>query len=315
MSSKDVFKKFEEGNPNDFLNWTALPESPEQKESWQNMNRAWWEKNPMRYDFTYENNRFQEGTKEFYEEVDRRFYVSVYQFMPWQKRPFDPIIDFAALRRKDVLEIGVGCGSNAQLLSENSGSFTGIDLTEYAVNATKTRFRCFGLSGNILRMDAEKMEFKDNSFDFIWSWGVIHHSSNTRKILEEIHRVLRPGGRVAVMVYHRSIWNTYVRGALYYGVIKGRFLKSRSLNSIIQQSTDGALARYYTVSEWDAELSRLFKVENSSVYGSKSQIIPLPWGRTKEFLMKLIPDAWGRFITNRPFMGFLLVSSFTKQNE
>ena len=313
MSSKDTLKKFEKGNPEDFLNWTALPESKEQKENWQNMNRAWWEKNPMRYDFTYEDNPFQEGTREFYEEIDRRFYSSVYQFMPWKKFPFDPIIDFASLHKKDVLEIGVGCGSNAQLLARNAGSFTGVDLTEYAVNTTRKRLNFFGLKGNVIRMDAEKMEFKDNTFDFIWSWGVIHHSSNTRNILEEIHRVLRPGGTVVTMVYHRSLWNTYVRGALYYGILRGRFIQTRSLNTIIQQSTDGALARYYTVPEWEAELSRQFEVQDSSVFGSKSQIIPLPWGRTKEFLMKLMPDAWGRFITNRPFFGFLLVSSFQKR--
>ncbi|MBK7629848.1 MAG: class I SAM-dependent methyltransferase [Ignavibacteriales bacterium] len=58
----------------------------------------------------------------------------------------------------------------------------------------------------MLKMDAEALQFEDNSFDFVWSWGVIHHSSNTRKILEEIQRVLKPGGEAIIMVYHRSIW-------------------------------------------------------------------------------------------------------------
>jgi len=93
--------------------------------------------------------------------------------------------------------VGVGCGSHAQLLAPpRAGSYTGIDLTDYAVECTRRRFWAIGLDGRIQQMDAENMEFPDASFDFVWSWGVIHHSSDTRKALAEITRVLRPGGAV-----------------------------------------------------------------------------------------------------------------------
>ena len=59
-------------------------------------------------------------------------------------------------------------------------------------------------------MDAEHLEFPDETFDFVWSWGVIHHSANTEAIIREIHRVLKPGGEARVMVYHRNSINFWI---------------------------------------------------------------------------------------------------------
>ena len=59
---------------------------------------------------------------------------------------------------------------------------------------TRRRFDVYGLPGRIERMGAERMAFPDESFDLVWSWGVVHHSANTLAILEAIRRVLRPGG-------------------------------------------------------------------------------------------------------------------------
>lgn len=305
-------KIFGEGVPEDFKSSTGLPEAEEQARKWQELNEAWWESNPMRYDVT-EAISHKEFSKEFYEEIDKRFFGSVNQFMPWKETPFDSLIDYESLREKDVLEVGVGNGSNAQLLAQSTRSFTGIDITNYAVKSTKHRLRLVGVDEDVIQMNAEAMEFGDNAFDFIWSWGVIHHSANTRKVLEEIHRVLRPGGEAVIMVYHRSMWNTYIRGGLFYGILKGGFLKGKSLERVIQEATDGALARYYTVGEWKQLASDLFIIEKCRVFGSKSQLIPLSYGRAKESMMALIPNRVGRFITNRPFFGFLLVSTLKKR--
>jgi ubiquinone/menaquinone biosynthesis C-methylase UbiE len=304
-------KVFRNGLPEDFKGSTDLPESEIVRDKWQNLNKSWWEQNPMRYDFN-EQIPYDVNSQEYFTEIDKRFHSSVFSFMPWKEIPFDPYIDYSSLPRMDVLEIGVGCGSNAQLLARRAKSFTGIDITNFAVHTTSTRLQLFQLPGIITQMDAENMAFDDNSFDFIWSWGVIHHSSNIRSILGEMHRILRPGGIAVTMVYHRSLWNTYIRGGLYYGMLRGWFLRTRSLSRIIQESTDGALARYYTISEWEELVSDLFKVERADVYGSKSQIIPFPYGKIKQAIMDLIPDKAGQFLTNRPSMGFLLVSKLRK---
>ena len=275
----------------------------------------------MRYDFSASVSAA-EFSKDFYAEIDRRFFSDVKTFMPWDQIPFDALIDFQALGDKDVLEIGVGNGSHAQLISSHSGSYTGIDLTDYAVKSTTKRLEL--LNGtlpensararetSVIRMDAEQMDFADNTFDFIWSWGVIHHSANTRKIVEEMHRVLRPGGTATIMVYHRNVWNYYIVAGLFAGVIQGTLWKTRSLHQTRQKFIDGAIARYYTIPEWRSLVSDLFSVEDVKIYGSKAELLPLPSGKLKTRLQSIILNSFGRLLTNRARMGMFLVSTLRK---
>src|SRR5205823_861546 len=238
--------------PEGFNNPTALPQNPEQARAWQEANRAWWESHPMRYDFGDEIDH-PEFSREFYEEIDRRFFSDAEKYLPSSALPFDALIDFDALRNQDVLEIGVGNGSHAQLLASRARSYNGIDLTAYAVRSTAERMRRFNLDQptvKIQQMDAERMEFADESFDFLWTWGVIHHSANTRQILSEMKRVLKPRGRAITMVYYRNIWNYYLYAGLFGGLIKGHLWKTGSLHQTRQHETDGAIARFYSIPEW-----------------------------------------------------------------
>lgn len=300
--------------PEGFNSPTALPQTQEQAVKWQEANRSWWESHPMRYDFS-EGVEVQEFSREFYEEVDRRFFSDAATYLPAKKHPFDSLIDFGSLAEKDVLEIGVGMGSHAQLIASHAKSYTGIDLTDYAVTSTTTRMRTVGLdkpSVRVLRMDAERMDFPDGSFDLIWSWGVIHHSSDTRQILKEMHRVLRPGGRAVTMVYHRNFWNYYIYSGLFGGVIKGNLFKSKSLHKVRQTEIDGALARFYTVPEWKDLVSEFFTVEDVRILGSKTELVPLPGGGLKNAVLGVFPDSAGRFLTNTCKLGTFLVSTLTK---
>jgi SAM-dependent methyltransferase len=301
--------------PEGFDNPTALPRSADETKRWQDANRAWWENHPMRYDFS-DGVAATEFSREFYQEIDARFFSDARTFMPWSNIPFDVLIDFESLSNKDVLEIGVGNGSHAQLISSFARSYTGIDLTSYAVQSTTKRLELCQRDGDktrVIRMDAERMDFRNNSFDFVWSWGVIHHSANTRNILEEIHRVLRPGGAATTMVYYRNLWNYYIMGGLFVGVFKGSLFNTRSLHKTRQKFVDGAIARYYTLPEWRALTSDLFDVEDVRIYGSKSELLPLPSGKIKNAVQSLIPDSVGRLLTNRCRMGMFLVSTLKKK--
>lgn len=299
--------------PEGFTGPTTLPESPEQQKLWQESNRTWWQRHPMRYDWKQDIG-YTEFSKEFYEEIDRRFFSNVHEYMPWTKMPFDPLIDFDRLRDRDVLEIGVGSGSHAALLARNAKSFTGIDLTDYAIKSTSERLKCFGLTGNVLQMDAEEMSFADDSFDFVWSWGVIDHSSDTRKALAEIARVLRPRGRAVIMVYHRSVWNYYLIGGLIHGVLRGGLFRTKSLHKTVQSQTDGAIARYYSVPEWRTLVAEYFDVDTIQVYGSKLELLPIPAGKLKRLAGEVIPLGVARFITNTCGWGSFLVSSLSARS-
>ena len=85
-----------------FDNPTKLPESEEQAAEWQEANKTWWEKTPMRYDW-------QEGIEAgpddaaYFDEIDRRFFESVNHYMPWDQRPFDNLIDFESLKVHSII--------------------------------------------------------------------------------------------------------------------------------------------------------------------------------------------------------------------
>jgi 2-polyprenyl-3-methyl-5-hydroxy-6-metoxy-1,4-benzoquinol methylase len=297
--------------PKGFGRPTALPSNRDEHQGWQTANRTWWERHPMRYDWK-DGIPHVEYSREFYTDIDQRFFSAVELYAPCKRLPFDWLVDFDSLRDKDVFEIGVGNGSHAQLLAEHAKSFTGIDLTEYAVKSTSERMRVFDLPATVTQMDAEQMLFPDNSFDFIWSWGVIHHSANTRKIIEEMHRVLRPGGEATVMVYHRTLWEYYVQGAIL-AALSGQIFKPAAVHSSIQRRTDGAMARYYTSSEWRGTVSDLFEVKQISIYGKKTELVPLPAGRLKDALVGLLPNPFSRFLTNSCGWGSFLVSKLVKR--
>jgi SAM-dependent methyltransferase len=293
-----------------FDNPTQLPRDDAQRRMWQSANKTWWESTPMRYDWRDEI-AAAPGSEAYFIEIDRRFLSSASKYMPWRNVPFDQIIPFEELLDKDVLEIGVGQGTHAQLLAPRCKSFTGIDLTSHAAEMTARRLKLFNMSGKVLQMDAEDMDFSDNSFDFIWSWGVIHHSADTRRVLKEMHRVLRPGGRCTAMVYHRSWWTFYIC-ALLKGVFQRQLAKNGNLHHLNQRATDGAIARYYTPGEWQVITLDLFAVESVQIYGLKTDLIPLPYGRVKRLVENFVPDSVVRFLTSHLRMGSFLVVKMRK---
>lgn len=165
------------------------------------------------------------------------------------------IVDFAdatAWRGRKVLEIGVGLGSDHQLFAEAGADLHGIDYTDRAIEHTGHRLELFGLRSQLQRADAEALPFPDNSFDMVYSWGVIHHTPDTPQAAREIMRVLKPGGSFKVMIYHTwslvglMLW-------LRYGLGRGR--PFTSLSEIYSRYLESPGTKAYTPSE-AAELFR-----------------------------------------------------------
>jgi len=145
------------------------------------------------------------GTRQYFEELDRRVFdprVLRLTAVPGG-RPFSYYVDFGSVRGKDVLEVGCGSGFASQLFAEAGANVTAVDLTEWAVETTRARFAAFGLAGDVRQADAELLPFEDGSFDVVFSWGVIHHTTDMDRALRELVRVLRPGGKLVLMLYNR----------------------------------------------------------------------------------------------------------------
>jgi ubiquinone/menaquinone biosynthesis C-methylase UbiE len=149
----------------------------------------------------------QRGTPEFYEDY-RQFRYRTEWHIPL-------LVPFAEQRGKKVLEIGCGNGADGVMFARAGAQYTGVDLTEAAVEATRTHFQVMGLKGTFQIENAERLSFSDESFDFVYSHGVLHHTPHPESAFAELHRVLRPGGKAVLMLYHKRSINYYVRIMCY----------------------------------------------------------------------------------------------------
>jgi ubiquinone/menaquinone biosynthesis C-methylase UbiE len=117
-------------------------------------------------------------------------------------------IDF---NNKKVLEIGLGQGADSMQIIDRGAKYYGIDLTEESVRRVKERFALFNRSYEEVQVaNAEHIPYANETFDIVYSHGVIHHSPHIEAIVEEIHRVLKPGGQAVIMLYHKSSYNYHV---------------------------------------------------------------------------------------------------------
>lgn len=165
----------------------------------------------------------------------------------YRLEPFIPnFAQFEKYRGKKVLEIGVGLGADHQRFAEAGADLDGIDLTQRAIDNVRQRFHITGLNSNLKVGDAENLDFKDGTFDLVYSWGVIHHSPDTLKCAKEIMRVLKPCGEFKVMVYHKYSFVGYMLW-LRYALLKLR--PFTTLGQIYDQYLESPGTKAYTIEE------------------------------------------------------------------
>ena len=157
--------------------------------------RAFWQANPCGTKFA----DAPPGSRRFYELVEQHRYTKEWHI---------PLAaDFAGAKGLKVLEIGCGVGTDGVQFARAGADYTGVDLTDAAVQLAQKNFDLLGLPGTFRTADAENLDFANDSFDLVYSHGVLHHTPDTAQAVREIHRVLRPDGRAVVMLYHRDSYN------------------------------------------------------------------------------------------------------------
>lgn len=190
------------------------------------------------------------------------------------------LIDYQSLKGKTVLEVGCGLGSLLSELAKAALCAVGIDLTWKAVVMSRKRLNLFGLAGETLQSDAENLPFPDGSFDYVLSWGVIHHTPDTERAISEIWRALKPGGRFGIMLYHRNSINFYYHMLFKWGIVAGKLLK-HNVQDILNIRTDKGdfggtpLAKAYTKKEI-ASMFRNFTDVRQELYGLKTEVDTIP---------------------------------------
>lgn len=246
-------------------------------------NKKWWTDQTMSYDWKGRS-KFERLTAAWYDDIDGRFLRAAKLFSD-APNPFTALIGTDRLAGKRVLEIGCGMGFHSELLARAGAQLTSIDLSPTSVKSTRKRFDLKGLRGSILEMDAEAMDFPDGSFDLVWSWGVIHHSSRTGRIMRGIERVLAPTGEARVMVYNLGGMAAYMTIATRY--LLG-FWSGKGLDELLWQSTDGYSARFYSADLLRDQLATFFDQVDIRILGQEADVVPLP-RFVRPTILKFIP--------------------------
>jgi len=270
--------------------WRAADRSDVDGDGANAANKAWWERAAMTYEDWSSADREPQNKAHF--EAINRAYLSQNPFLA----DYFPGLNLSGKR---VLEIGCGMGSAIiNLKGRGAATVTAIDLTEKAAAFSKANLAHFGIEAEIRQMDAEQITFADASFDFLYSWGVIHHSENTDRILDHIARVLAPGGRGMIMVYNRNSLRYYLKG-LYQLFGRGLIFKGESLGSAQKYFTDGYFHTHYSPAEFEAILkSKGLLPEKTSLSHMAKRYIPF------------MPTAIDNFLKRK--FGWLLVAEFSK---
>lgn len=141
------------------------------------------------------------GDDLYFEELEAQRYRSHRHLLPW-------ITTMKA--GKSVLEIGSGIGLDTYTLAKQGLDVVAVDLTHVGVATARRRFLRHGMSGSFAMADAGYLPFADNHFDYVYSFGVLHHAADTAKTITEVYRVLKPGGEARIMLYHRRSINELV---------------------------------------------------------------------------------------------------------
>lgn len=192
-------------------------------------------------------------TLEWFLEAERYRYD---EYAPWMCE----VMGFKHHRNKKLLEVGAGMGTDLAQFAKYGALVTDLDLSSGHLALAQENFTLRGLQGEFHHGDAENMPFADETFDVVYSNGVIHHSPNTAKIVQEMWRILKPGGMVTIMVYAENSLH-YWRNLVHDIWWQNSLYHQKSIGDILSESVEisqkGAkpLVKVYT----KKRLKKLFK--------------------------------------------------------
>jgi ubiquinone/menaquinone biosynthesis C-methylase UbiE len=211
------------------------------------------------------------------EKFSREYFDDIEEYRYQVEPDIFSFAQFTRYRGQKVLEVGVGAGTDFIQWVRAGARAYGIDLTEQGVNHVKHRLVVYGLSAEEVRVgDAENLPYKDEFFDLVYSYGVIHHSPDTIRALEEIIRCTKIGGTIKVMVYNKYSCNSLYQ-YLRYGLLKGK--PFMGLAEVMHRHQESVGTKVYSIAEMKTIVSE-YPVEIKNI-GAKATSYDLLWNRPK----------------------------------
>lgn len=228
-------------------------------------NRLWWEAKPMTYADWDAAMRIPK-TDAALQQIQRTILAA----SPFLRERFN----FSQTEGLAVLDVGCGSGALSGLLANAGGDVTSIDLTQAAVELAERNAALNRTRFEVVRGDAENLPFAARHYDYVFSWGALHHSENFERALAEVARVLKDRGRGLIMVYHRNSIAYYLLG-LYWLFAKGKLLSGYTIHNVQDFYTDGYYHRYFSVGELTECLNRAgLALHRATITQYQKRILP-----------------------------------------
>ncbi|HUM04676.1 MAG TPA: class I SAM-dependent methyltransferase [Terriglobales bacterium] len=213
---------------------------------------------------------------------------------------------FAQSAGKRVLEIGVGMGADYLEWLKAGAIATGVDLSDISLERARRRCELVGYTPELRVSDSEHLPFPNNTFDIVYSYGVMHHSPETPQCLREARRVLKPGGQIRLMIYHHPSL-TGLMLWLRYGLWRGK-----SLRQTVYEKLESPGTKSYTKDEARSLLEGFEQIELRQVFSPGDLLLNEPsqrfQGRFYRIIWALYPRAVMRRIGKNLGL-FLLISA------
>lgn len=164
--------------------------------------RAYWDSHPLglQYFQYLDKPDIEEGSREFFAQI--RPWMNPYKF-PWIMDRIER--EAARIGDGHLLEIGCGLGFDSLEFLKRGVRVTATDLTPTAVRLARRHFELESYEPEDVRVEnGLALSFADETFDAVWSNGVLHATGDTARAIREVHRVLKPGGRAIISHFYRK---------------------------------------------------------------------------------------------------------------
>jgi len=138
------------------------------------------------------------GSRGFFDDLDQYHFEKLHHLLR--------LVDFDGHRGQSVLEVGCGAGVDLARFAKGGATVTGVDLSPSAIDLARTNLAQQGLAADLRVADAEQLPFADATFDFVFAHGVVQYTAHPRRLVDEVRRVLKPGGDAVFQVYNRVSW-------------------------------------------------------------------------------------------------------------
>jgi SAM-dependent methyltransferase len=200
---------------------------------------------------------------------------------------------FASSRDLKVLEVGVGMGADYLEWLKAGARATGIDMSAASLERARRRCESAGFVPNLRLADAEHLPFADETFDVVYSYGVMHHSPDTARCLREAWRVLKPGGEARIMLYHHPS----LTGAmlwLRYGALRGK-----SMRETVYERLESPGTKTYSRAESSSLMDGFENLAMRQVFSPGDLLLHRPSSRFQSPLYRLAWKLYPRLLARR----------------